>query len=65
MPTFNSPYLTQNDHSKSVERLSGTTHMSNQWRHLKFVISKYTAREKIGVKVDRFLKIVWKINQDV
>ena len=34
-----------------------------------YVKWKYTAREKIGVKVDRFLKIVWKIsieiNQDV
>jgi len=27
-----------------------------------FVKWKYTAREKIGVKVDRFLKIVWKIS---
>ena len=27
-----------------------------------FVKWKYTAHEKIGVKVDRFLKIVWKIS---
>jgi len=27
-----------------------------------FVKRKYTAREKIGVNVDRFLKIVWKIS---
>ena len=72
MSPFDSPYLTQNYHSKYVERSSGKTHMSNQWRHLMFVKWKYsvrmfvkwkyTAREKIGVKVDRFLKIVWKIS---
>ena len=45
MSPFNSPYLTQNYHSKYVERLSGKTHMSNQWRHLMFVKWKYTARE--------------------
>ena len=55
MSPFNSPYLTQNYYSKYVERSSGKTHMSNQWRHLKFVKWKYTAREKIGV--DLFLKI--------
>jgi len=27
-----------------------------------YVKRKYTAGEKIGVKVDRFLKIVWKIS---
>ena len=27
-----------------------------------FVKWKYTAREKIGVKVNQFLKIVWKIS---
>ena len=27
-----------------------------------FLKWKYTAREQIGVKVDRFLKIVWKIS---
>ena len=62
MSPFNSPYLTQNNHSKYIERLSGKTHLSNQWRHLRFVKWKYTAREKIGVKVDWFLKIVWKIS---
>ena len=46
------PYLTQNYHSKYVERSSGKTHKSNQWRHLMFVKWKYTAREKIGVNVD-------------
>ena len=29
---------------------------------LMFVKWKYTAHENIGVKVDRFLKIVWKIS---
>ena len=62
MSPFNSPYLTQNYHSKYVERSSGKTHMSNQWSHLMFVKWNYTAREKIGVKVDRFLKIVRKIS---
>jgi len=36
--------------------------MSNQWRHLMFVKWRYTAREKIGVKVNQFLKIIWKIS---
>ena len=49
MSPFNSPYLTQIYHSKYVERSSGKTHMSNQWRHLMFVKWKYTAHEKIGV----------------
>ena len=62
MYPFKSPYLTQNYHSTYVERSSGKTHMTNQWRHLMFVKSKYTAREKIDVKVDWFLKIVWKIS---
>ena len=62
MSPFKSPYLTKNYHSKYVERSSGKTHMSNQWRHLMFVKWKYTAHKKIGVKVDRFLKIVWKIS---
>ena len=48
MSSFKSPYLTQNYHSKYVERSYGKTHMSNQWRHLMFVKWKYTAREKIG-----------------
>ena len=58
MAPFKSPYLTQNYHSKYVERSShssGKTHMSNQWHHLMFVKWKYTAHEKIGVKVNRFL----------
>ena len=55
MSPFNSPYLTQNYNSKYVEILSGKTYRSNQWRHLMFVKWKYTAHEKIGVKVDRFL----------
>ena len=29
-----------------------------------FVKWKYTAREKIGVKIDQFLKIVWKISSN-
>ena len=62
MSPFNSPYLTQNYNSKYVEISSGKTYRSNQWRHLMFVKWKYTAHEKIGVKVDRFLKIVWKIS---
>ena len=62
MSSFNSPYLTQNYHSKYVERSSSKTHVSNQWRHLMFVKWKYTAREKIDVKVDSFLKIVWKVS---
>ena len=57
MSSFNSPYLTQNYHSKYVERSSGKTHMSNQWRHLMFVKWKYTACEKIGVQ-----KIVLKLS---
>ena len=51
MPPFNSLYLTENYHSKD-----GKTHMSYQWRHLMFIKWKYIAREKIDVKVDRFLK---------
>ena len=62
MSPFKSPYLTQNYHSKYGEISSGKTYRSNQWRHLMFVKWKYTAHEKIGVKVDRFLKIVWKIS---
>ena len=62
MSPFKSPYLTQNYHSKYIERLSGKTHMSDQWRHLMFVKWTYTAREKIGDKVNWFLKIVWKIS---
>ena len=62
MSPFKSPYLTQNCHSKYAERSSGKTGLSNQWRHLMFVKWKYTAREEIGVKVDWFLKIVWKIS---
>ena len=42
--------------------MSGKTRLSNQWRHLMFVKWKYTAHEKICVKVVRFLKIVWKIS---
>ena len=57
MSPFNSPYLTENYHSKD-----GKTHMSYQWRHLIFIKWKYNAREKIDVKVDGFLKIVWKIS---
>ena len=52
MSPFNSPYLTQNYDSKYVEISSGKTYRSNQWRHLMFVKWKYTAHEKIGVKVD-------------
>ena len=55
MSPFNFPYLTHNYHSIHVDRSSGKTHMSNQWRHLMFVKWKYTAHEKIGIKVDRFL----------
>ena len=62
MSPLNSPYITQKYHSKYVERSSGKTLPSNQWRHLMFVKWKYTARKKIGVKVDWFLKIVWKIS---
>ena len=62
MSPFNSSYLTQNYNSKYVEISSGNTYRSNQWRHLMFVKWKYTAHEKIGVKVERFLKIVWKIS---
>ena len=62
MSPFESLYLTQNYHSKYVERSSGKTQMSNQWRHLMFLKWKYTAREKISVKVNQFLKIVWKIS---
>ena len=58
MSPFNSPYLTQNYNSKYVEISSGKTYRSNQW-HVKW---KYTAHENICVKVDRFLKIVWKIS---
>ena len=61
MSPFKSPYLTQNYYSKYVERSSGKTRLSNQWRHLMLVKWKYTARAKIGVKVDQFLKIIWKI----
>ena len=59
---FKSPYLTQNYNLKYVEISSGKTYWSNQCCHLVFVNWKYTAHEKIGVKVDRFLKIVWKIS---
>ena len=58
MSPFNFPNLTQNYHSKYVERSSGKTHLSNQWRHLMSVKWNYTACKKIGVKVDQFLKIV-------
>ena len=51
MSPFNSPYLTQNYRLKYVVRSSGKTRLLNQWRHLMFVKWKYTAREKIGVKV--------------
>ena len=62
MSPFKSPYVTQNYHSKYVERSSGKTNLTNQWRHLMFVKWKHTARVIIDVKVDRFLKIVWKIS---
>ena len=62
MSPFNSPYLTQNNHSKYIEISSGKTHLSNQWHHLMFVIWKYNARENLGVKVNWFLNIVWKIS---
>ena len=62
MSPFNSSYLTPYNHSKYIERSSGKTRLLNQWRHLLFVKWKYTAREKIGVKVNWFLKIVWKIS---
>ena len=62
MSPINSPNLTQNYHSRYIERSSGKTRMSNQWCHLMFVKWKYTALDKIGVKVDWFLKIVWKIS---
>ena len=62
MSPFNYSYLTQNYNSKYVEISSGKTYRSNQWRHLMFVKWKYTTHEKIGVKVDRFLKIVRKIS---
>ena len=62
MSSFKSPYLTPNYHSTHVERYSGKTRLLNQWRHLMFLKWKYIAREKIGVKVDWFLKIVWKIS---
>ena len=57
-----SPFKTQNDLSKYIERSSGKTRLSNQLRHLRLVKWKYTACEKIGVKVDWFLKIVWTIS---
>ena len=65
MSPFNSWFLTQNYHSKYVERLSGKTHLSvsYQWCHVMFLKWKYTARQKIGVKVDWFLKTVWKTNK--
>ena len=58
MSPFNSTYLTQNYHSKYIERSSGKTSVSNQWHHLMFVKWKYDAHKKIGVKVDRFLKVL-------
>ena len=57
MCPFNPPYLTQNYNSTYVEISSGKTYRSNQWRHLMLVKWKYTVHEKIGVKVDRFLKL--------
>ena len=60
---FNSPYLTQNNHSKYILK----DHLVKQACQINDVTwglenKKYTAREKIGVKVDWFLKIVWKIS---
>ena len=69
MSPFKSPYLTQNYHSKYVERSSGKTHMSNQWRHLMFVKWKYSAHGKKVSKSIDFLKLSgrfqFQINQDV
>ena len=63
MSPFKSPYLTQNYHSKYVERSSGKTHMYvKSMMSLDVCKMKVYCSRKNRCQINRFLKCVWKIS---